>query len=79
MLSGISLTAYYIIHCVFLNGDRWTLGLIQNGITPEAFGMIGMLVNFTIVILLTPFFSPPSDRIKVRLKPFVAPKFRQYF
>ena len=74
MLSGISLTAYYIIHCVFLNGDRWTLGLIENGITPEAFGMIGMLVNFTIVILLTPFFSPPSDRIKSKIEAVRSPE-----
>ena len=74
MISGIGLTAYYIIHCVFLDGDRWTLGLIENGITPEAFGMIGMLFNFTIVILLTPFFSPPSDRIKAKIEAVRSPE-----
>ena len=74
MLSGISLTAYYIIHCVFLNGERWTLGIIENGITPEAFGMIGMLVNFTFVIILTPFFAPPSDRIKAKIQSVRSPE-----
>lgn len=74
MLSGISLTAYYIIHCVFLNGERWTLGVIENGITPEAFGMIGMLVNFGLVILLTPFFPPPSDRIKEKIQAVRSPE-----
>jgi cation/acetate symporter len=74
MLSGISLTAYYIINCVFLNGDRWTLGMIENGITPEAFGMIGMLVNFAIVFIMTPFFPPPSDRVKAIIQSVRSPE-----
>lgn len=64
MLSGIGLTGYYIVNCVFLEGTPWTLGFVENGITPEAFGMIGMIVNFTITLGLTPFFPPPSKRVR---------------
>ena len=64
MLSGIGLTGYYIVNCVFLGGAPWTLGFVENGITPEAFGMIGMIINFTITLSLTPFFPPPSDRVR---------------
>ena len=64
MLSGIGLTGYYIVNCVFLGGAPWTLGFVENGITPEAFGMIGMIVNFTITLGLTPFFPPPSKRVR---------------
>jgi cation/acetate symporter len=64
MLSGIGLTGYYIVNFVFLEGTPWTLGFVENGITPEAFGMIGMIVNFTITLGLTPFFPPPSKRVR---------------
>ena len=68
MLCGISLTAYYIIQCVFFNGEQWTFGIIENGITPEAFGMIGMFVNFAITLTLTPFFPAPSPRVQASIQ-----------
>ena len=68
MLCGISLTAYYIIHCVFFNGSQWTFGIVENGITPEAFGLIGMLVNFAVTLCLTPFFPAPSPKIQASIQ-----------
>ncbi len=68
MLSGIILTAYYIIYCVFLSGSPWTFGIIENGIAPEAFGMIGMLVNFAVTLLLTPLFPPPSKQMQEKIE-----------
>ena len=68
MLSGIGLTGYYIVNCVFFGGDPWTLGFVENGITPEAFGMIGMIVNFTITLSLTPLFPPPSERVRTLIQ-----------
>ena len=64
LLVGIGITAYYIINCVFFGGSRWTFGFVENGITPEAFGFIGMLLNFTVTLVLTPFFPAPSKSMQ---------------
>ena len=68
LLVGIGTTAYYIINCVFFEGSRWTLGFVENGITPEAFGFIGMLLNFTVTLVLTPFFPAPSKNMQATIE-----------
>jgi len=64
MLSGISLTAYYIINVVFFDGAQWTLGITEEGIDPQGIGTVGMLLNFVVTLTLTPFFPPPSETVK---------------
>lgn len=64
MLSGISLTAYYIINVVFFDGAQWTLGITDEGIDPQGIGTVGMLLNFIVTLTLTPFFPPPSESVR---------------
>jgi cation/acetate symporter len=72
MITGITLTAAYIVHFKFVRpelntADHWWLG-----ISPEGIGTVGMLVNFAVTIVvskLTP--EPPAvvqalvDRVRV--------------
>ena len=61
MISGISFTAFYIIATVFFGMDRWTFGLLPNGIDPQGIGSVGMMLNFAVTLGLTRFFPPPSS------------------
>jgi cation/acetate symporter len=63
MLCGIGLSSYYIIGVVFLGMEKWTLGITSQGIDPQGIGTLGMLLNFAVTLILTPFFSPPSKRV----------------
>ncbi len=64
MLAGLIFTLYYIIGTVFLGMDKWTLGLSDNGISPQGIGAVGMLVNFAVTLALTPFTKPPTPEIQ---------------
>jgi cation/acetate symporter len=64
MLSGLGLTAYYIISVVFFGAEKWTLGITAQGIDPQGMGTIGMIVNFVVAIALTPFFPAPSEEVQ---------------
>lgn len=64
LLAGLGFTLYYIIDKVFFGMERWTLGLSDNGISPQGIGAIGMLVNFGVTLALAPFTKPPTDEIK---------------
>lgn len=64
MITGIGFTASYIVGCVFFGMDRWTLGFVENGVTPEAMGAIGMLLNFAVTLSLTPLFPKPSAAVE---------------
>ena len=67
MIAGLAITCYYIA--------RFKLGWIGDletstqeywwwGISPEGFGTIGMLVNFTIAIIISRFTSAPPDEVQ---------------
>ena len=60
MLAGISFTAFYILATVFFGMERWDLGVLPNGIDPQGIGTVGMLINFTVTLSLTPFFPAPT-------------------
>ena len=64
MLCGIGLTGFYIIGVVFFGMEKWTLGLTAQGIDPQGIGTIGMLINFSVTCLLTPFFRAPEERVQ---------------
>jgi len=64
MIGGLGVTAWYIIGVVFFGMDQWTLGLTDQGIDPQGIGTFGMIVNFTVTIVLTPFFPPPSKKVQ---------------
>jgi cation/acetate symporter len=64
MIVGIGFTAYYIIASVYYSMEPWTFGIFENGIRAQAIGSIGMLLNFTVTLVLTPIFPPPSQAVQ---------------
>ena len=67
MIVGLVITSYYIA--------RFRLGWIGNpetsteadwwfGISPEGFGTVGMLVNFTVAIVVSRFTPPPPEAVQ---------------
>lgn len=64
MVTGIGLTAGYIVFFSFLRPDlnsseHWFLG-----ISPEGFGMVGMLVNFAVALGVSAMTPPPPPEIQ---------------
>ncbi|QYY34699.1 sodium:solute symporter family protein [Ruficoccus sp. ZRK36] len=64
MLAGLVFTLYYIIGTVFFGMDKWTLGLSEQGISPQGIGAIGMVVNFAVTLILTPLTRPPTQEVQ---------------
>ncbi len=64
MVVGISFTAYYIIACIFFKMEPWTFGIFQQGINPQGIGVVGMLLNFVMTLILTPFFQAPGKKVQ---------------
>ena len=63
MISGLAVTASYIIYFKFLNthlniSDNWFMG-----ISPEGFGFVGMLINFTTAIITSSFYKKPPNHV----------------
>ena len=63
MISGLIATTAYIIYFKFLNthlniSDNWFIG-----ISPEGFGFLGMLINFTVAIIISSFYKKPPSHV----------------
>lgn len=67
MVAGLVITSYYIA--------RFKLGWIGSpetsgandwwfGISPEGFGTVGMLVNFTVALIVSRFFKAPPEEVQ---------------
>ena len=65
MISGISLTAAYIVYFKFVNPAANTAEHWWFGISPEGIGTVGMLVNFAVAWTVSRFTPPlrPESRI----------------
>ena len=71
MLAGLFVTLFYVFAhkgIFFIKGTEF-LGLIGGanpffGITPEAFGAIGALVNFAVAFLVDKFTKEPPEHIQ---------------
>ncbi len=59
MLVGLGFTTYYIIGTRFFGMTPWCFGITAQGI-----GTIGMLLNLTVTLLLTPFTAGPSAQVR---------------
>lgn len=64
MVTGIVLTAGYIVFFSFVRPDlnqpeHWFMG-----ISPEGFGMVGMLVNFAVALTVSAMTPPPPPEIQ---------------
>ena len=63
MLSGLIVTASYIIFFKFINPDLNTSEFWIFGISPEGFGFFGMFVNFGAALLASAFFKAPPKNV----------------
>jgi cation/acetate symporter len=59
MITGIGFTAAYILGSVYGGMPNWCFG-----IGPQGIGTVGMLLNFTVTLALTPFFPAPSAEVQ---------------
>lgn len=71
MLSGLAVTLFYVFAhkgILFINGTEY-LDLVGGangffGITPEAFGTVGAIVNFVVAYLVSKVTAPPPEHIQ---------------
>jgi cation/acetate symporter len=61
MIVGIGFTGSYIVASVYFGMAPWTFGIFSSGINPQGIGVIGMLLNFSVTLALTPLCEPPSQ------------------
>jgi cation/acetate symporter len=59
MIAGIGFTGSYIIGSVYMDMPNWCFDIEPTGI-----GTIGMFLNFTVTLALTPLCPPPSQKIQ---------------
>ena len=59
MIAGIGFTAFYIIGSVYAGMPNWCFG-----IGPQGIGIVGMLINFAVTLVLTPFTRRPSEETR---------------
>ena len=63
MLCGLIFTASYIVYFKFINpeinnADYWFLG-----ISPEGIGAIGMILNFSLALVISSLTNPPPKEV----------------
>ncbi|MFP8965868.1 sodium:solute symporter family protein [Pokkaliibacter sp. CJK22405] len=61
MVIGLVITAAYIVYFKFMGGspDQYFMGL-----TPEAFGTVGMVVNFVVAMVVSSMTPPPPEEVQ---------------
>ena len=63
MLSGLIFTASYIVYYKFINPDSDNSEYWIMGISPEGIGFIGMLINFSVAVLVSFFYARPPNEV----------------
>jgi cation/acetate symporter len=74
MLSGIGLTAGYILWFKFLHPELSTPEHWWFGISPEGIGALGMALNFLVALVLSRLTAPPSRAIQQLVEDIRVPK-----
>lgn len=71
MVAGIGFTMAYIVYFKFMGGssDDWLLG-----ISPEGIGSVGMLVNFSVTLVVTHLTKPPPADVQAMVEDIRMPK-----
>ena len=64
MITGLSLTAGYIIYFKFMNSSYNTAENWWFGVSPEGIGTLGMVLNFIVAILVSRVTTAPPEKIK---------------
>ena len=63
MLSGLIVTASYIIFFKFINPEVNTSDYWIFGVSPEGFGFFGMFINFGAALVVSSFFKAPPKYV----------------
>ena len=63
MLSGLIVTASYIIFFKFINPELNTSDYWILGVSPEGFGFFGMFINFGAALVVSSFFKAPPKNV----------------
>ena len=63
MLSGLIVTASYIIFFKFINPELNTSDYWILGVSPEGFGFFGMFINFGAALVVSSFFKVPPKNV----------------
>ena len=74
MITGITLTAAYIVYFKLLHPE---LNLPENwwfGISPEGIGTLGMAVNFTVSLVVSSFTPPPPESVQLLVEDIRVPR-----
>jgi cation/acetate symporter len=74
MVTGITVTAAYIVYFKFVNpaanvADNWFLG-----ISPEGFGAVGMVVNFAVATVVAALTRPPPREVQEMIEHIRVPR-----
>ena len=80
MLSGISVTLMYVFQhkgIMFIPGTSFLGNLSPNwffGIEPNAFGVVGEMVNFTVTLIVTRFTPAPPEEVRLLVESVRVPR-----
>ena len=80
MLSGISVTLIYVFQhkgIMFIPGTSFLGNLSPNwffGIEPNAFGVVGAMVNFTVTLIVTRFTPAPPEEVRLLVESVRVPR-----
>ena len=69
MVAGIVFTGSYIIGSVYAGMPDWCFG-----IGPQGIGVVGMLINFTVTLALTPLTRAPSRSVQEMIETIHEPE-----
>jgi len=74
MITGIALTAGYIIYFKFINPDANTAEHWWFGISPEGIGTLGMVLNFAVAMIVSKFSAPPPEDVQKMIEEIRVPR-----
>jgi cation/acetate symporter len=74
MLAGIGFTAAYIIYFKFVNPGANTAENWLWGISPEGIGSIGMVINFAVMLVVTPMTPAPPAEVQANVEAIRSPR-----
>jgi len=74
MLTGIGFTSSYIVYFKFLHTDENTPENWFLGISPEGIGTVGMLINFTVAMVVSRLTPPPPEEVQRLIEDIRVPR-----
>ena len=69
MIVGLAFTSFYIIGVKFAGMSNWFFG-----ISPEGIGTVGMVLNFTVTLIVSRLTPPPPPEIQEMIEQLRSPE-----